>query len=233
MMAGFLLRQRRKKGKKRTVIERNTKWISDFHKFLQRNEVTTSEISSNSIDLYVKSIEDSKKSAKGPLYVLMNYFQYLGNKELSRYTADLREERTKKSRRVFPLSGFLDIDPEVIEKLHSAGVNNVNQMIEVGRTNESRIRLAESLSIPLVAVEELVALSDITRVGYVKAKLSRLYYNAGIRSADQIANYEVDELYNLFKDYIDSSKWNGMIPNKSDLAYNIERARKLSPINDL
>ena len=126
----------RKKGKKRSVIERNIRTVSEFHKFLNENEISIHDLTPNTIDLYVKKIENSKKSAKGPLYILMNYFEYLGDNDLYRYTSDLREERTQKSRRLFPLSGFLDIDPQVIETLSYDGIKNVNQMIINGKTVE-------------------------------------------------------------------------------------------------
>ena len=48
-------------------------------------------------------------------------------------------------------------------------------MLEKGKTKKQREQLSKQLDIPEEAMLELVKLSDITRLGYVKKKLSRLY----------------------------------------------------------
>jgi hypothetical protein len=165
----------RKKGKKDSVVERNIKSVIDFHDYLTDLKKEFSEVSTNEIESYISGIEKEGGSAKGPLYVLINYFKYLENQELYSHSSSLREQRTSKSRRIFPLKEFLGIDLITIEKLGSIGIKNVEQMLESGKTREQREQLAKSLGISVESVLELVILSDITRIGYVKAKLSRLY----------------------------------------------------------
>ena len=120
----------KKSRKKHTVIDRNIQTVKAFQHHLNERNEDHSDISKEDIDLYVKMIEQEKKSAKGILYVLMNYFRYQGDQELYSYTSKLREERTKKSRRIFPLKHFLGIDPSIIDKLASIGITNVKQMLE-------------------------------------------------------------------------------------------------------
>lgn len=221
----------KRRGKKDNVIQRNIRTIEDFQSFLKNeNKSTFSKISVEDIRYYMDNIEKAGGSAKGFLYVLMNYFHYTKDQKLFSYTAQLREERTSKTRKIFSLKNFLGIDQKIIEKLGSIGIKNVDQMIEHGRSREQRKQLATHLKIPEKKILELVTLSDLTRLGYVKRKLSRLYYDAGIRSPHQIAEFEPETLYEFFKVYVKDSGWSGMVPNLKDLENNIKSARELTEI---
>jgi len=215
----------KRKGKKDSVIERNINTVESFYSFISSKMET--QTSNEDIHRYVKIIENEGKSAKGFLYVMMNYFQYRNDRELYLYTAKLREERTSKTRRKFQIKDFLGISKEAIEKLRSIGIKDVDQMLEQGRTREQRNQLALIIKVPEDVILELVNLSDLTRMGYVKRKLSRLYYEAGIRSPSQVSKYEPNELYEHFKAYVEETGWEGMIPNRKDLEHNIKNARKL------
>jgi len=221
----------RKKGKKADVVERNVLIVMKFNDFLlkERNH-DLSNITIEDIDAYVEIIEHGKKSAKGTLYVLMNYFKFTGDEELLNHTIKLREERTKKTRRIFPIKEFLEIDQAHVKKLTSIGIKNVEQMLEKGKLKKQREELAKQLDIPEEAILELVKLSDITRMGYIKQKLSRLYYNAGLDSPQKVAKFEPDELHAFFTKFVNESNWDGMIPNPSDLVHNIKSARALKKV---
>ncbi|NHK31566.1 MAG: hypothetical protein FK730_09455 [Asgard group archaeon] len=101
----------RKKGKKIDVIERNCQAMKKFIAFLheERNKDLTN-VPKEDIEAYIDQIEKKNQSAKGFLYVLMNYFRFIGNKKLLNFASSLREERTQKSRRIFPIKEFLGTD---------------------------------------------------------------------------------------------------------------------------
>jgi len=223
----------KRKGKKPDVVERNILSISKFESFLikRQNKQLDDKILVDDLESYVSMIEDEKNaSAKGPLYVLMNYFRFLDNNALYQATRKLREERTKKSRRIFLLKDFLDVDLKVVKKLASIGITNVEEMLEAGAKKKQRIDLVRRLEIPEEKILELVKLSDITRIGYVKRKLARLYYNAGLDSPEKIAKFEPEELHAFFVKFVEESNWDGMVPNPMDLVNNIKSARKTTPI---
>lgn len=222
----------KRKGKKLNVIDRNVKSVKNFENFLKKtrnNDLST--VSTADIKKYVELIEEKKKtSAKGSLYVLMNYFRFSQNNDLLTYTAQLREKRTKKSRRVFPLKEFYQIDLSLVNKLAEIGIKNVEDMLEAGKTIKQRQKLAKQLETSEEAILKLVELSDITRIGYVKSKLAVLYHSAGFDTPTKIANYTAENLYKFFEEYIEQSGWDGMIPNPSDLENNIASAKKLREI---
>ena len=221
----------RRKGKKENVVERNILSVKKFSDFLKNErDRKLADTNIDDIEAYIEKIEHDKKSAKGALYALMNYFRFIDNEELLSCARTLREKRTQKTRRIFPIKEFLDIDQEHIKKLASIGIKDVKQMLEAGKTKKQREQLAKQLTIPEEAILELVKLSDLTRLGYVKAKLTRLYYNAGLDSPIKVAKFEPEELHEFFTKFVEESGWNGMIPNPKDLVGNVASARKLKKV---
>lgn len=222
----------RRKGKKPSVVDRNVKSVKEFQNFLQQTRTNDlSTVSTSDIKSYVETIEEERNtSAKGALYVLMNYFRFLGNSDLLTYTGQLREKRTKKSRRVFPLKEFYQVNLGHVNKLASIGIKNVEEMLEAGKTIKQRRNLAKQLDIPEEGILRLVELSDITRIGYVKSKLATLYHSAGIDTPTKIAKFTAEDLYGLFKEYVEKNNWDGMVPNPADLENNIKSAKKLKEV---
>lgn len=100
-------------------------------------------------------------------------------------------------------------------------------MLDAGKTKEQRKQLSKKLEIPEEAILELVKLSDLTRLGYVKTKLTRLYYDAGLDSPLKVAKFEPEELHIFFTKFVEETGWDGMIPNPKDLIGNVANARKL------
>ena len=218
----------KKKGKKPNVVDRNISSVIKFVDFIGKK---IDLVSKEDVEKYVSYIEKEKKtSAKGALYVLMNYYKFTEDKEMLSYVAKLREERTKKSRRIFSLKEFYEVNMEVVNKLARIGIKNVDQMLETGKTIKQRKELSKQLDVSEKDILELVELSDITRIGYAKSKLAKLYHTAGFDTPTKIAKYTPEELYKHFKEYVDSSGWDGMVPNPSDLVNNIESAKKLKEI---
>ncbi|MFX0124155.1 MAG: DUF4332 domain-containing protein [Candidatus Hodarchaeota archaeon] len=141
----------------------------------------------------------------------------------------LREpKKTKKS--PFLLKQLLGIDPQFVDNLAKIGVKSTNQMIESGKTKSQRLALAKKANIPYDVILELVKLSDLSRIGYVRSKFTRLFYNAGIETPAELSKWDVKELRNHLIDYIEKSGWKGIAPFPSDLSNYIKNARSLPQI---
>ena len=221
----------KQRGKKPAVVDRNVGVLKTFISYLlERREKDLDCVTTDDVDAFVMEIENRNQSAKGYLYVLMNYFNFLGNRDLLHHTKTVREGRTKKTRRIFPIKELLNINEDHVKKLATVGIKSVDQMLEKGKTKKQREQLSKQLDIPEEAILELVKLSDITRLGYVKKKLSRLYYDAGLDSPAKIAEFEPKQLHEFFVKFVEESGWDGMVPNPKDLVSNIKNARKLARI---
>ena len=221
----------KQKRKKKSVINRNINTVQIF--LNQQPDKKDTKITPSDIDKYVETIEKQGRSAKGFLYVMMNYFQYLEDEKMLSYVAEQRRTRTNKTRKKFQIKDFLGVNQETVRKLNSVNIKNVDQILEQGRTSKQRQRIAQELGISEDEVLEIVCLSDLTRLGHVKRKLARLYYEAGLRSPLEVSKYTPEELHEHFKSYIQSSGWDGMTPNLKDLENNIQNAKKLDKIIDL
>ena len=103
-------------------------------------------------------------------------------------------------------------------------------MIEAGKTKSQRLSLAKKVDIPYDDILELVKLSDLSRVGYVRTKFTRLFYNAGIDTPAELSKWDVKKLRSYLNDYIEKSGWEGIAPYPSDLSNYIEDAKGLSQI---
>ena len=218
----------KRKGKKDSVIDRNIRTVNQFFYYL-KSDVDT-DVSTEDIEAYIEAIEKEGQSAKSFLYVMMNYFRYTEDEDMYSYVAELREERTSKSRRKFQIKDLLETDKEAVRKLNSVGIRDVDQVLELCKTKEQRSQLAHELNISEDSILEIVHLSDLTRLGYVKRKLSRLYYDSGFRSPVEVAEYTPERLYEHFKSYVHDSGWDGMVPNPKDLENNIKNAKSLDDI---
>jgi len=134
--------------------------------FLQKTgKKNLAKVEQHDILEYVAELEHRKISAKGHLYVLINYFRSISNLELLSFCAGLREQRTQKTRRVFSLKDFLEVDPAYVQKLQILNIKTVDNMLASGRLKKQREQLAKQLEIPEAAILELVKLSDLTRLG--------------------------------------------------------------------
>ena len=70
----------KRRGKKSAVVDRNVSVLKDFISYLlEKRETDLDGVATDDIDAFVIEIESRKQSAKGYLYVLMNYFHFLGN----------------------------------------------------------------------------------------------------------------------------------------------------------
>jgi site-specific recombinase XerD len=138
----------KRKGKKQDVVERNVSTIRRIGSYLEKEfNINIQTVSSKEIDSFVETLEERGESAKGPLYVLMNYFRFTGDHALLTHAAELREERTNKTRKAFKLRGFLDVNQIYVEKLAGIGIEDVDQLLRKGKTKRQRKQLSEELQI--------------------------------------------------------------------------------------
>ncbi|MHA1940089.1 MAG: DUF4332 domain-containing protein [Candidatus Hodarchaeales archaeon] len=217
----------KKSGRQPSVIERYVKFVSLYEEFLQQKDQRFTP--TNLADFVSDYEKETKKSARTILYAIMHYFKAMKNDSMYKTALELRLPR-KVKKAPFLLKKILDINSKHIKILNTLGIKNVNDMIDAGRTPELRKSLVEKTEIPPEIILELVKISDLTRVGYVKEKLSRLYYNAGVQTPEDLAKWDAKALHNHFEEHIKRTKWDGMVPFLADLKHNIKKAKKLKSV---
>lgn len=221
----------KKSGRKSNVINKYLTYVQLYEDYLKENKFKElKKAVSKDLEDFLQHFEASEKqSSKTVIYTLLLYYKATDNKVMKDKAQKLR--LLKKSKKTpFLLDKILDVDKRFIEKLSSEGIKTANDMILAGKTRKNRFDLAEKLEIPYEVILELTKISDLTRVGYVKEKLTRLYYNAGIQTPEILSQWDAKKLRKHFEVYIKDTNWDGMVPNLSDLVNNIENAKKLSSI---
>ncbi len=216
-------------GRKEHVIEKYVRLITHFEDFFD-DSTKLDDLDPISFKEFILSYEKkNKKVIKTLLYGLMHYFKATKNLELQKQASELRKLRMSK-KSPFLLKNIMDIDPKNIQKLYDFGIKTVTDMIESGKDKKKRNTLSNKTKVPYSVILELTKISDLIRLGYIKEKLSRLYYNAGVQTPADLSKWEAESLHKHFEEFVKTTKWDGAVPYLSDLRSNIERAKELPSI---
>lgn len=222
----FLKRQRRKE----SAIGQITKLVADFHDYLNEYYQGRSldQVTTDSLETYVSWFEsESGESASKPLWAVRYYFDFIENKELSNLAGELRAERIK--RKPFFIRNFRGVDSEQVEILESHYIENIDQMLDEGRTPALRKALSEKTGIPLVDILEFVKLSDLARLGAVRSVRARLYHDAGF-IPQEIAKWNPEDLHKMLVEWVEKTAFDGIAPFPKEVQCLVKDARKLPPL---
>ena len=216
-------------GRKIHVIEKYIRLITHFEDFL--GDITRiDDLNPDSFkDFLINYEKKVKKRVKTLLYGLVLYFKATKNVEMQNKASELRKLRMSK-KSPFLIKNILEIDHKYIKDLNDVGIKTVTDMLESGKNKEMRDILSTRTNVPYSVILELIKISDLVRLGYIKEKLSRLYYNAGIQTPADLSRWEAESLHKHFEEFVKNTKWDGAVPYLSDLKGNIERAKKLPSI---
>jgi hypothetical protein len=219
----YLKRNRRKASAIEQIVSFVFAFEAYLHDFYPDKKIEHTSI--ESLESYVSWIEsETGESASKALWGLRYYFDYIGNPELSELSGDLRSERIK--RKTFYVRNFRGINPDEIAKLEAVYIENIDQMLDAGRTPKLRQALAEQTGLPIEVLLEYVTLSDLARLGAVRSVRARLYYDAGLRP-EIIATWEPEDLHAMLKEFVSRTHFDGIAPLPKEVCNLVENARSL------
>lgn len=221
----------KKGGRSQSAIERCANYVVDFADYLQENRDVKSidEASEKDLESYVDWVEtEPKASAKLRLWALSYYFEYTSNKGLRELASELRQQRIK--RKPFKLKKFRGVNSEYAERLATVGVEDVEQMLNAGRTRVDRQKLSEKSGVSLEAVLEFVKLSDLARIGAVREVRARLYYDAGIDTVEKLAEWDPEKLRAYLMEFVQRTGFKGIAPLPKEARNAVRNAKKLLKI---
>lgn len=218
-------------GRSPSAIQRCLRMVGEFEEYLQqyRGGKCLEEAVPEDLDAFVDWIEgEPKASAKTHLWALRYYFEFEKREEMRQLAGLLREHRIKRS--PFPLQDFRGVDREHAACLAAAGLKNVKQMLEAGRTHPGRQKLADKTGVPLSAIVELVQLSDLARIPGIKGIRARLYLDAGVDTVEKLAGWDPEELRVMLLEFVERTGFEGIAPLPAEVAFSVARARELPRI---
>jgi hypothetical protein len=158
------------------------------------------------------------------------YYHFIGRTEMATLAHSIREAGTAKTRKVFRLEDFQGVNQVIVTQLEAAGIDNVEKMLEAGKTPEGRQALADQTLVPLEAILELVKLSDLSRLGGLKSIRARLYYAAGVDTPEKIASWDAPKLRVMLVDFINQSGFQESAPLPKEVQQAVAQAKELSRI---
>lgn len=97
-------------------------------------------------------------------------------------------------------------------------------------TAESRAQLAHEVRIPEQAMEKLTRLSDLVRMRGVRAIRAKLYYDMGIQTVEQMAQWMPDDLVSAANEHVDHSDFEGIATLPKEAQFTVALANRLPRI---
>ncbi|MHA2385660.1 MAG: DUF4332 domain-containing protein [Candidatus Thorarchaeota archaeon] len=225
---GFISYMKKKRKTTRTISS-CVENAQRFEEFLTERGKTAEDSSEMDLDLFVSSILDGKNVAKF-MWTLQYYFTYIEHDGMLKYSGIVREEHTAKKRKPFKLKNFKDVNHELVHALSAIGIETVDDMLKAGRTEPMRRELAEETGFDSEGILELSKLSNLTRLGAVKAVRARLYHDAGFDTLEKIASTTADELIEVTKEFIEKTGFEGIPPTPKEAANTVKTAKELSDV---
>ena len=219
----YLKRNRRKP----SAIDQIVSFVLAFEQYLQDYypNKKIEQTSVESLESYISWIESEPgESASKALWALRYYFDYIDNQELSDLAGDLRSERIK--RKPFFVRNFRGVNPDEIAKLEALYIENIDQMLDAGRTPKLRQALADQTGLPVEVLLEYVTLSDLARLGAVRSVRARLYFDAGL-NPEIIATWEPEDLHAMLKEFVSRTQFDGIAPLPKEVRNLVENAHSL------
>ncbi|MFC2030368.1 DUF4332 domain-containing protein [Chloroflexota bacterium] len=215
-------------GRSASAADRCVAKVAEFERFLiaDRNGASLDDASPGELVTFVAEIERvPRASAKTHLWAIRYYYRFSSNAEMARIAGALRQDRI--NRRSFALKQFRGVNQDAVQILAEAGLSDVRQMLKAGRTEEDRAELAIQTGLPEGAVLEFVKLSDLARIPGVKAVRARLYYDSGVDTVENIAQWQPEELRAMLVDWIDRTGFEGIAPLPKEAEFTVNTAREL------
>ena len=140
------------------------------------------------------------------------------------YLVLLKREAGSYLARPFPLSDFPGIPYEYVEVLKSKEIRQTREFFESAQTREQQMDLSHLTGIPLARVQELFALSDLSRITGIGGVFARIVYEAGVKSADQFALTSAADQYQKYMVIIKKHKYPAGHFSDEDIQYCIDYA---------
>lgn len=224
---GFLKRG----GRSQNAIKAIIACVKEFKRYLQEYQGGRGLDQSSPEDLEGFAVwieKEPKASAKRHLWAIRYYYEYTSNEGMRNLAGTLRQQRIK--RVPFALRKFRGVNQEYVQKLAAVGIQNVEQMLEAGRTRSGRHELSEKTGTPLEAILEFVKLSDLARIGAVRSIRARLYHDAGVDTVAKLAEWDAEELGAMLIEFVERTGFDGIAPLPKEAKSTLAHAKRLPRI---
>ena len=121
------------------------------------------------------------------------------------------------------LDKFPGIHSDYLDRLEKAGIRNSRQLFAEAKDKNKRERLSKETGLPLEALNELVGLSDLSRVYGVGPVFARMIYDVGIKSVKEFVEYTAEDFIRIYEEQTQKKADFGV----GEIQFSLELAREL------
>ncbi|MFX1482186.1 MAG: DUF4332 domain-containing protein [Promethearchaeota archaeon] len=219
----------KKQGKSERATDSIIQLTSEFEQYLSEEGTAPAAAQPEDLEGLALWIEENqRRNPNKHLWAITAFYQFMKNEKLAKSASALRGKKIKRS--PFRINKFRGISQDYARELSRIGIDNVDQMIQRGKTPELRMKLVEATGIPMKAIIEFVKLSDLSRLGAVKSIRARLYHDSGIDTLDKLERFTPRELREFLLEWIEKTGFDGIAPQPKEAENVIKTASKLPRI---
>ena len=121
------------------------------------------------------------------------------------------------------LDKFPDIQTRYLERLDEVGIRNSRQLFVEAQNKNRRERLSKETDIPLEVLNELIGLSDLSRIYGVGPVFARMIYDVGIKSVKEFIEYTADDFIRIYEEQTQKKADFGV----GEIEFSLELAKEL------
>ena len=143
------------------------------------------------------------------------------------YLVLLKREAGSYLVRPLPLSDFPGIPFEYLELLKSRGILSTRDFYEKLQTKQEQSAFSGNSGIPQYRLKEIFTLCELSRITGVGGVFARILYEAGIRSAEEVARMDPTALLERSRQVIETYGYEAGKLGEKDMHYGISYAKVL------
>jgi predicted flap endonuclease-1-like 5' DNA nuclease len=143
------------------------------------------------------------------------------------YLTVLRREVNSYVPKPDKLADIPGLDPEQVGRLKAVGINNTKQLFERAWSEGDRAELSRLTDVPGDALSEMVALSDLARIGGVGPVFARMLLDLGVDSPESVLAREPEELLEAVNAVNREKGYANVTVSIKDIHYCISKAEVL------
>ena len=127
------------------------------------------------------------------------------------------------------LDKFSGIQTKYLDRLDDVGIRNTRQLFVEAQDKRKREQLSKEIEIPLVLLNELVGLSDLSRAYGVGPVFARMIFDMGIRSIREFVECTAEDFIRIYEEQTQKKADFGV----GEIQFSLELARDLDIAIDM
>lgn len=127
------------------------------------------------------------------------------------------------------LDKFPGVHTEYLDRLEDEGIRNTRQLFLEAQDKSGRKRLSKETGIPKDVLNELVGLSDLSRIYGVGPVFARLIYDVDIRSVKEFVEYTAEDFIRIYEEQTQKKADFGV----GEIQFSLELAKELDIAVDI